>query len=181
MPAKSALSWGDKDLRKVKSPEELPEIFNFAAALLDRHLAEGRGSRIALLGAAGTLTYAELVRLANQAGNALRAFGVDRENRVLLLLRDSPEFIATYLGAMKIGAVPTALNTFAHPSEYEFYIRHSRAKVVVGEAEFLEPIETMLKRYSLRGVISVRGGSYSGAHPDRKSTRLNSSHSQISY
>ena len=85
MPAKSALSWGDKDLRKVKSPEDLPEIFNFAAALLDRHLAEGRSSRVALLGPAGTLTYGELVRLANQAGNALRALGVDRENRVLEL------------------------------------------------------------------------------------------------
>ena len=86
MPAKSALSWGDKDLRKVKSPEDLPEIFNFAAALLDRHLAEGRGSRVALLGPAGTLTYVELVRLANQAGNALRALGVEQEDRVLLLL-----------------------------------------------------------------------------------------------
>ena len=168
MPAKSALSWGDKDLRKVKSPEDLPEIFNFAAALLDRHLAEGRGSRVALLGPAGTLNYTELVRLANQAGNALRALGVEQENRVLLLLRDSPEFVATYLGAMKIGAIPIALNTFAHPSEYEFYVRHSRAKVIVGEAEFLEPIEAMLKSYSLRGVISVRGDSFRGTHPFQK-------------
>ena len=168
MPAKSALSWGDKDLRKVKSPEDLPEIFNFATALLDRHLAEGRGSRVALLGPAGTLTYTELVRLANQAGNALRALGVERENRVLLLLRDSPEFIATFLGAMKIGAVPIPLNTFAHPSEYEFFVRHSRAKVIVGEAEFLEPIEAMLKSYALRGVISVRGDSFPGTHPFQK-------------
>ncbi|HWP84384.1 MAG TPA: benzoate-CoA ligase family protein, partial [Terriglobia bacterium] len=165
MPAKSALSWGDQDLRTVKSPEELPEIFNFAAALLDRHLAEGRGSRVALLGPAGTLTYAELVRLANQAGNALQELGVERENRVLLLLRDSPEFIATYLGAMKIGAVPVALNTFARPSEYEFYVRHSRAKVVVGEAEFLAPLESLLRRYPLRGILSVRGDAFAGAHP----------------
>jgi benzoate-CoA ligase len=168
MAAKSALSWGDKDLRKVRSPEELPEVFNFAAALLDRHLAEGRGSRVALLGPAGTLTYTELVRLANQAGNALRALGMEQENRVLLLLRDSPEFIATYLGAMKIGAVPIALNTFAHPSEYEFYVRHSRAKVIVGEAEFLEPIEAMLRKYGLRGIISVRGDSFRGTHPFQK-------------
>jgi len=168
MPAKSALSWGDKDLRTVKSPEDLPEIFNFAAALLDRHLAEGRGSKVALLGPGGTLTYAELVRLANQAGNALRALGVERENRVLLLLRDSPEFIATYLGAMKIGAVPVALNTFADPSEYEFYVRHSRAKVLVGEAEFLEPIEAMLKSHSLRAVVSVRGDGFRGSHPFQK-------------
>ena len=174
MPAKTALSWGDKDLRKVRSPEDLPEIFNFAAALLDRHLAEGRGSRTALLGPAGTLTYAELVRLANQAGNALKALGVERENRVLLLLRDSPEFVATYLGAMKIGAVPVALNTFAHHSEYEFYVRHSRAKAIVGESEFLGPVEEMLKRYQLR-VLSVRGDSFSGSHPFQKTLSAHSS------
>ena len=174
MPAKTALSWGDKDLRQVRTPEDLPEIFNFAAALLDRHLAEGRGSRTALLGPAGTLTYAELVRLANQAGNALKALGVERENRVLVLLRDSPEFIAAYLGAMKIGAVPVALNTFAHHSEYEFYVRHSRAKAIVGDAEFLGPIEQMLKRYHLR-VISVRGDSFPGSHPFHKTLSAQSS------
>ena len=164
MAAKSALSWDDKDLRSVKSPADLPEVFNFAAALLDRHLAEGRGSRTALLGPAGTFTYEELTRLANQAAQGLRALGVEPEQRVLVLLRDSPEFVATYLGAMKIGAVPVALNTFAHPSEYEFYVRHSRAKVLVGEAEFLEPIEAMLRRYPRRGVVSVRGEAFSGAH-----------------
>jgi benzoate-CoA ligase len=164
MAGKTALSWGDKDLRAVKSPGELPETFNFAAALLDRHLVEGRGSQTALLGPAGSLTYEELVRLANQAGNALREIGVDRENRVLVLLRDSPEFIATYLGAMKIGAVPVALNTFAHPSEYEFYVKHSRARVIAGEAEFLAPIESMLKREGVRGVVSVRGDAFAGSH-----------------
>src|SRR6185295_9914806 len=98
--------WGGWDLRAIRSPEDVPEQFNFATALLDRHLAEGRGGQMALWGPAGNLTYEQLYRLANQAGNALRELGVEPEQRVLLLLRDSPEFIATYLGAMKIGAVP---------------------------------------------------------------------------
>jgi benzoate-CoA ligase len=164
MSSKSALGWGDKELQAVRSAEDVPEIFNLAAALLDRHLAEGRGSRKALLGPAGTFTYDQLVKFANQAGNALRGMGLEREQRVLILLRDSPEFVATYLGAMKIGAIPIALNTFAHPSEYEFYVRHSGGRIVVGEAEFLAPIESMLKRYRLRGVISVRGDGFSGTH-----------------
>jgi benzoate-CoA ligase len=164
MSSKSALSWGDKELRSVRTAEDLPEVFNLAAALLDRHVAEGRGSRRALLGPAGTFTYEQLVKLVNQTGHALRGLGLEREERVLILLRDSPEFVATYLGAMKIGAIPIALNTFAHPSEYEFYVRHSRARIVVGEAEFLTPIEPMLRRYPLRGVISVRGEGISGAH-----------------
>ena len=165
MPAKSALSWGDKDLRKVKSPEDLPEIFNFATALLDRHLAEGRGSRVALLGPAGTLTYTELVRLANQAGNALRALGVEREDRVLLLLRDSPEFIATFLGAMKIGAVPIPLNTFEvcdvrggiHYRACGFKSRHQGgAQFVMGDASVQFLSETI--DYKLFNELGTRDG-----------------------
>ena len=95
-----SFSWGDRDLRAIRSPEEVPEQFNFATVLLDRHLAAGRGGQMALWGPAGNLTYEQLYHLANRAGNALRALGLKPEQRVLLLLRDSPEFIATYLGAM---------------------------------------------------------------------------------
>ena len=115
---------------------------------------------MALWGPAGNFTYEQLYRFANQTGNALRSLGLRPEQRVLLLLRDSPEFIATYLGAMKIGAVPVALNTFAHPSDYEFYLRNSRARWLVGEAEFLAPLEPLLRSRSagsLRGLLSVRG------------------------
>ncbi|MCH7978055.1 MAG: benzoate-CoA ligase family protein [Acidobacteria bacterium] len=154
---KSGLTWGEKDLRTVKSPEELPEQFNMAVALLDRHVAEGRESQTALLGPAGTLTYGQLYRLTNQVGHALRALGLQREQRVLLLLRDSPEFIACFLAAMKLGAVPVPLNTFAHPSDYEFYLRHSRATILVGEAEFLTPLESVLHRFPACTVVGVRG------------------------
>ena len=156
------LTWGDKDLSSVRSPEELPETFNFAVALLDRHIAEGRGSRIALRGPAGTYTYEELTRYVNQTANALKWLGLRREQRVILLLRDSPEFIATYLGAMKMGAVPISLNTFAHPSEYEFYLKNSSARIVVGEAEFLAPLADTLKRANLRAVVTVRDNTGTG-------------------
>src|SRR5690349_5077654 len=156
------LSWGDKDLRTVRTPDDLPQTFNFAAALLDRHLAEGRGSRIALRGPAGNFTYEELTRYANRVANALKWLGLRREQRVILLLRDSPEFIATYLGAMKMGAVPISLNTFAHPSEYEFYLNDSSARIVVGEAEFLAPLTDILKRANLRAIVTVRDHTGAG-------------------
>ena len=156
------LSWGDKDLRTVRTPDDLPQTFNFAAALLDRHLAEGRGSRVALRGPAGNFTYEELTRYANRVGNALKWLGLRREQRVILLLRDSPEFIATYLGAMKMGAVPISLNTFAHPSEYEFYLNDSSARIVVGEAEFLAPLADILKRANLRAIVTVRDHTGAG-------------------
>ena len=165
MAEKRRLTWGNLDLRSVSSPEELPETFNFATALVDRHVFEGRGSRMALYGPAGDYTYEQLYRLINRAGNAMLSLGIEREQRVLLLLRDSPEFIACFLAAMKIGAVPVALNTFTHPSDYEFYIRHSGARLLVAESEFLPPLESFLWKYNLRAVISVRGEAPKAPRP----------------
>ena len=156
------------DWRAIKSPEDLPEVFNLAAALLDRHVMEGRGTQRALLGPAGNFTYEELYRLTNQVGNAMRSLGVEQEHRVLLLLHDSPEFVACFLAAMKLGAVPVPLNTFTHPSDYEFYLRHSRARLLVAEAGLLPPLQPFLWRYALRAVISVRGEGPPPAHSFRE-------------
>ena len=159
MLVKARLSWGELDLRSVRSPEELPEEFNLTAALLDRHIVEGRGNNRALVGPAGNLSYEQLYRLTNQVGNAMRALGVGREDRVLLILRDSPEAAASFLAAMKIGAIPSALNIFAHPNDYEFYLRHSRARLLIAEADLLPPLEPFLWKHNLRAVISVRGNA----------------------
>src|SRR5882724_9812180 len=132
MPDNRRLSWGDMDLRAIEDPDQVPKEFNLAAALLDRHVVEGRGSHRALLGPCGEYSYEQLYRLTNQVGNAMSALGVQEEERVLLL-RDSPEFVAGFLAAMKIGAVAVGLNTFTHPSDYDFYLRHSRARLLVAD------------------------------------------------
>ena len=47
----------------------------------------------------------------NRAGNALRSLGIEPEQRVALVLHDSLEFVAAFLGAVKIGAIPVTLST----------------------------------------------------------------------
>ena len=84
---------------------ELPEEYNAAAAFVDGALAAGWGARIALRSPAGEWTYAQLAEQVNRAGNALQSLGVEMEQRVALLLYDSPEFAAAFFGAIKIGAV----------------------------------------------------------------------------
>ena len=157
------LSWGNLDLREVKSPDELPEEFNISAALLDRHIVEGRGAQTALLGPAGRFTYEQLYHFTNQVANAFRALGLDREQRVFLLLRDSPEFVASFLAAQRIGAIPVPVNTAAHPSGYEHYLRLTAPRLLVGDSEFLPVLERMLGESSLRCVLSVRGPGIRGA------------------
>ncbi|MGM0760755.1 MAG: AMP-binding protein, partial [Thermodesulfobacteriota bacterium] len=109
----------------------VPEGFNVGVHLLDRHLQEGRGNKIAIYFQDETYTYAQLLELANQAGNALLDLGLERENRVLICLPDSPWFMGIYFGAMRIGAVPVPVNTMASWREYVYYLNDSRAKVLV--------------------------------------------------
>jgi benzoate-CoA ligase len=112
----------------------LPREYNAAAAFLDGALLNGWGQRVAIRSSAATWTYADLAAEANRAGNALLALGVELEQRVALLLFDSPEFAATFFGAIKIGAVPIPTNTALRPQDYQYLLNDSRARILVVEA-----------------------------------------------
>ena len=135
---------------------EIPERLNFAADLLDRHLEAGHGARPALRYRGRTLTYADVAGETNRVGNALRALGVDVEQRVAIALPDSPEFVATFLGAIKIGAVAVPLSTQLSAEEYAFQLQDCGAKALVvadAIAARIAPIRERLPR--LRHVIVV--------------------------
>ncbi|NTU81487.1 MAG: benzoate-CoA ligase family protein [Chloroflexales bacterium] len=114
--------------------------FNAATYFVDRHIDEQRGERIAVLYEGRQLSYAQVQRLVNQTGNALRAGGLRMEERVLLLLLDSPEFIAAFFGAIKIGAVPIPINTNLQPADYAYILNDSRARIVIVSAPLLAAI-----------------------------------------
>ena len=88
------------------APILLPDEFNATTYFIDRHLREGRGQKVAFECEGVALTYGQLVDRVNRTGNALRQLGVRVEERVLLLLLDTPEFAVSFFGAIKIGAVP---------------------------------------------------------------------------
>lgn len=147
----------------IEVPQQLPDRFNMADALVDRHVREGRGDRVAVVTDQSTLTYRQLAGLINRTGHALRQLGVQREQRVMLLLHDSPEFIAVFLGAMKIGAVPVPINTLSAPADYEYYLNDSRAVALVIASDLLSKIEPIRNRLRfLRSVLVV--GEAAGEH-----------------
>ncbi len=134
-----------------------------ASAVLDNNLEAGRGDKVAIYIGDQTLTYAQLAALANRTGNALRGLGVEMETRVLMLLLDTPQFPATFFGAIKIGAVPIPTNTVMQPADYEYFLNDSRARVAVVSAPLykqIEPIRANCKY--LRHVVVVDGGDLPG-------------------
>ena len=111
---------------------EIPARFNAASFFVDRHVAEGRGDKVAFFYEDTSLTYGGMAELVNRAGNALLDLGVQPEQRVLLLLLDSLEFVAAFWGAIKIGAIPIPVNTMLRADDYLYFLEDSRARVAVG-------------------------------------------------
>ena len=98
---------------------------------LYHNVEEGRENKVCLYYEDRTWTYGDAVRLSNQTGNALRDLGLEMEDRVLVVLPDCPEFVWTWFGAARIGAVITMVNPLLPAADYEYYLDYTRARVAV--------------------------------------------------
>jgi benzoate-CoA ligase family protein len=110
---------------------DLPQELNLATWFVDRNVEEGRGDRTALIRGPVAFSYAALARLVNRYGNIFRELGVRVQDRVLLVVGDSVDFVALWYGAQKIGAVTAEAYTFLQPKDYAYYLEYTDAKVVV--------------------------------------------------
>lgn len=110
---------------------------NMAEAILGPSLARGQANDIAIYFGDGTVTYGELVQRVNQTGNAMLELGLDRGDRVLLMIKDSPNFLYAHLGTMKIGAVAVALNLRLSSADLKYTIEDSEASVLILDEIFI--------------------------------------------
>ncbi len=104
---------------------------NAADYFLDRHLREGRGSRIAVAGVGPPLTYEGLADRAARVAAAWQELGVQPGDRVLLILPDSPELLACFFGTMKMGAIAVPVNPFTRAADYTYYAADCRPRLAV--------------------------------------------------
>jgi acyl-coenzyme A synthetase/AMP-(fatty) acid ligase len=142
---------------------EIPEWYN-ASVLVDRNLEAGRADKVAIFCGDDEVTYGELARRTSRSGHALRALGVDREDRVLLMLNDTPAFPTVFFAVMRIGAVPIPVNTLLQPADYRFFVQNSRARVVVCDQMHHETIRKALEGYDEEPVeVIVTNGQAEGA------------------
>jgi benzoate-CoA ligase len=109
-------------------PAAPPESFNIADHLIA--LNARRPDRIAFVDDERRLTYGALAERARRVAAGLRGAGVKREERVLLLMLDSVDWPAAFLGALYAGAVPVAVNTLLTADDYAYMLEHSRAQAV---------------------------------------------------
>src|SRR5271163_4077809 len=114
----------------------MTELFNASQYLLDRQVMLGRGAATAVTGSAGELTYDGLLRRVGAAAGALRATGLEAEQRILMLMADSADFFTIYLASMRIGAVPVPVSTMLYAADIAELLADSRARLMAVSPEF---------------------------------------------
>src|SRR6266705_2469819 len=109
--------------------------YNAVTWLLDRNVDEGRGGKLAFTDTVSELTYGDLQKQSCRVANLLRRLGVRREERVAMIMLDTVDFPAVFLGAIRAGIVPVPLNTLLTTDQYAYVLADCRARVLfVSEA-----------------------------------------------
>jgi benzoate-CoA ligase family protein len=140
-----------------------------SGTLVDRRLEAGHGDKVAIRCAGEEVTYAHLHGRICAAGNVLHELGVGREDRVLMILDDTPTFPTLFLGAMRSGAVPAPVNFLDTTENFHHYARDSYAKLIVAEDHLLERLpEGTMARSTLEELLTTHEGLTDpvDTHPD---------------
>jgi benzoate-CoA ligase family protein len=121
----------------MRAPADaIPRDYNFAADILKRNLDSGRARKAAYIDPSGSYSYADLAERVERFGNALRALGIRREERILICLADTIDWPTAFLGAVKAGVVAVPVNTLLTEDDYAFMLADSRARLLVVSDEF---------------------------------------------
>ncbi len=125
---------------------QFSEIFNVAVPFIDRHLREGRGDKVAIRTTSGEeVTYGELAASVNRCGNFLKSSELSQGDRVIMVVKDCPEFFYIFWGAIKAGIVPIPINTLLRAKDYRFIIDNSECSAVFYSPEYKDEIEPALE------------------------------------
>src|SRR5262245_50580892 len=114
------------------------ELFNVSEYLLDRRVEAGDGDRVALTGVGGELPYAQLLDAVRRTAAVLTDLGLRPEQRMLMVVADSPEFVTLYLAAMRIGAIPVPISTMLPAADIAQLLRDSRAPLFAFSPQYAE-------------------------------------------
>ena len=145
--------------------------YNAAVDFVDRNVSEGRAEKAAFIDDRRSLNYRELLDGAARIGSMLARFGVDRENRIALIVHDCVEVPILFWGAIRAGVVPVLLNTRLTADQYHFLLKDSRAKVALVSSTLLATVEeAAIGVATLRGLIVI--GELPAASPQWRLDKL---------
>jgi 4-hydroxybenzoate-CoA ligase len=136
--------------------------YNAVTWLLDRNIDEGRARKLAFTDTVSELTYGDLQKQSRRVANMLRRLGVRREERVAMIMLDTTDFPAVFLGAIRAGIVPVPLNTLLTSDQYAYVLADCRARVLFISQALLPAVKDMLGRMPDLDHVVVSGNDAQG-------------------
>jgi len=113
------------------------------------------------------ITYKELNLRANQVANGLQGLGVEKGDRVAIMLPNIPEFVYVLLGTLKLGAVTVPFNTLYKGGEILHILKDSGARVLIALTNFAPMINEIRPELpALKHVILTGERNLLFAHPE---------------
>jgi 4-hydroxybenzoate-CoA ligase len=131
--------------------------YNAVTWLLDRNVDQGRAEKLAFTDTVSELTYGQLQRQSCRVANMLRRLGVRREERVAMLMLDTVDFPAVFLGAIRAGVVPVPLNTLLTADQYAYVLADCRARVLFVSEALLPVVKDVVGRMADLDHVIVAG------------------------
>ena len=101
--------------------------YNAAVDMVDRNVAEGRGGKTAFTDSTRTLSYGELADACARVGPMLAKLGLQREDRLAMIMLDTVDFPVLFWGAIRAGIIPIPLNTLLPVEQFRYILQDSRA------------------------------------------------------
>jgi benzoate-CoA ligase family protein len=154
---------GDKTVGAAElgfSKEDHPNCSEILWSNLERN-----PSKLAVIGPAGSRTYAELVKDASRWGNAFKAAGLKRGDRIPFFLDDTPVFPAAFFGAVRAGFVPVLLNIQTKADTLNFFLKDTGARIALCEASLADSFAgEALEGTLLQQTIIVNGLANAAGH-----------------
>lgn len=138
--------------------QQYPERLNAAEELLDKHVAEGRGERVAIYFEDQKITYAQLLASVNRLGNALRELGIEEFDRVVIRSPNIPQAVTANFAVIKIGAVSVPTSPLFSQREIAHICNNCEAKAVLCAFPLLEELEKARDQLQTVKHIIVIGG-----------------------
>lgn len=137
----------------------MPEPFNAASWLVDRHVDEGRGDRTAVVCGDSTWSYRDLQAATVRAANGFAQLGLRAEERILMVADDEPGFLACFLGALRMGAVPVPVSTMLRSQDLAAIAADARIRGVVLSEAHIDHLPAILEAASDTLLAAVVLGS----------------------
>jgi benzoate-CoA ligase len=144
---------------------EIPRDYNAAVDLIERNLVPERAGKLAYIDDAGQYRFAELAERVNRFGSGLQQLGLEMESRILIAMVDGIDWPVAFLGAIKAGIIPIAVNTLLTTKDYEYMLSDSRAKALLVSEQLLPQFAPLLGKLPFLKHVIVSGKEAHGHLP----------------